>query len=443
MDNLDREILETKTGETPAEKIRRLFGKEGITNNYAKHMLTGIRLYINERNKSNPNYYRNQEAFAFKADGSREYTRDILLSEDEAADPATVMRKMGFDPLMWELIDCKLTKGNWDTTIKDKNNEAYTKTNYSYRVSIKVRPLGGSQITTDALLKAIQSVDMNNITQHIAKDSNYSYPDPYMLELPILDVHLGKLSWNDETHGGDYDLKIAGDDFTFTVNDLIDKVTLANYQPEEIVFPIGQDFFHFDNPFVQTTGGTQLDSDTRWQKMYRKGIELLIEATESLRKIAPLYIYWVPGNHDMVLSYAAAITLQSVYAQSENVIVDASPTPRKYHLFGKCLIGYAHGREEGKRIDTIMQLEAPEAWAVSEFREMHLGDLHHEETREEGGITFRRISSITAPDAWHTEKAYSGAVRRAPAFIWSKNRGLEAMFYSTITKEDFHYADDK
>ena len=174
MDNLDREILETKTGETPAEKIRRLFGKEGITNNYAKHMLTGIRLYINERNKSNPNYYRNQEAFAFKADGSREYTRDILLSEDEAADPATVMRKMGFDPLMWELIDCKLTKGNWDTTIKDKNNEAYTKTNYSYRVSIKVRPLGGSQITTDALLKAIQSVDMNNITQHIAKDSNYS-----------------------------------------------------------------------------------------------------------------------------------------------------------------------------------------------------------------------------------------------------------------------------
>ena len=53
MDNLDRELMETKTGETPAEKVRRLFGKEGITNNYAKHMLTGIRLYINERNKSN------------------------------------------------------------------------------------------------------------------------------------------------------------------------------------------------------------------------------------------------------------------------------------------------------------------------------------------------------------------------------------------------------
>ena len=251
-------------------------------------MLTGIRLYINERNKSNPNYYRNQESFGFKADGTREYTRDVILSDSEAADPASVMRKMGFDPLMWELIDCKLTKGNWDTTIKDKNNEAYTKTNYSYRVSIKVRPLCGSQITTDALLKAIKSVDMNNITQHIAKDSSYTHPDPYMLELPILDVHLGKLSWNEETHGGDCDLKIAGDDFAFTVNDLIDKVTLANYQPEEIVFPIGQDFFHFDNPFVQTTGGTQLDSDTRWQKMYRKGIELLIEATESLRKIAPL-----------------------------------------------------------------------------------------------------------------------------------------------------------
>jgi hypothetical protein len=168
------------------------------------------------------------------------------------------MRKMGFDPLMWELIDCKLTKGNWDTTIKDKNNEAYTKTNYSYRVSIKVRPLGGSQITTDALLKAIQSVDMNNITQHIAKDSNYSYPDPYMLELPILDVHLGKLSWNEETHGGDYDLKIAGDDFSFTINDLIDKVTLANITRGDCV-PIGQDFFNLITP-LSDQGGTQLDS---------------------------------------------------------------------------------------------------------------------------------------------------------------------------------------
>ena len=117
-------------------------------------MLTGIRLYINERNKSNPNYYRNQEAFAFKADGSREYTRDILLSEDEAADPATVMRKMGFDPLMWELIDCKLTKGNWDTTIKDKNNEAYTKTSILIGFQSGA-PAGWLQITTDALLKTI------------------------------------------------------------------------------------------------------------------------------------------------------------------------------------------------------------------------------------------------------------------------------------------------
>jgi hypothetical protein len=87
------------------------------------------------------------------------------------------------------------------------------------------------------------------------------------------------------------------------------------------------------------------------------------------------------------------------------------------------LIGYSHGKEEGKRIQFLMQVEQPEAWGASDYREWHLGDLHHEEAMELGGMVIRRISAITKTDAWHAEKGFVGAIHKAQAFVWDKERG--------------------
>ena len=46
MDDLARQVLEKRTGEPAREKIRRLFGKAGLTEDYARKMLAGMRLYI-------------------------------------------------------------------------------------------------------------------------------------------------------------------------------------------------------------------------------------------------------------------------------------------------------------------------------------------------------------------------------------------------------------
>ena len=134
----------------------------------------------------------------------------------------------------------------------------------------------------------------------------------------------------------------------------------------------------------------------------------------------------------MVLSYAATVGLYQRYSDTDDVDVDLSPTKRKYHRYGKNLIGYAHGENEGKRIEGLMQIEAPDDWGNTIWREFHLGHLHNESSYTKGGIVFRRISSITAADAWHAEMGFLGATRQAQAFIWDKNKGLQMIINSNV-----------
>ena len=426
MNEIAREILEKRSGEPAREKVRRLFGKGGLTEDYARKMLAGMRLYI-EKTEGLSDKVRGEDTVKYYRDGTREYVRDISLSDNEAADPATVMRKMGFDPLLWELIDCKLRKGNWDSTIKNNDGEPVTVTNYSYSVTIKVKPITNSPLSLDAVIDIISKIKIPEIKPF---DNNHK-DTPYMLELPIMDLHLGKLAWGKETGDSDFDLKIGEQLYKDTINELVYKVLRSNYELSQIVFPVGQDYFHFDNPKVQTTSGTQLDSDTRWQKMYSTGIEMLIWAIEKLRQLAPISVMWVPGNHDEELSFTAVVALKHIYSQTAGVQVDASPTVRKYVLWKNNLIGFAHGREEGKRISGLMQTEAPDKWAASSIREMHLGDLHQEIVQEENGVLLRWISSVTPADAWSASKGFVTAQRKAPALVWG-DYGIDAIFNSYV-----------
>jgi len=412
------------------EKMRRLYGKELAYNN-AKKYLAGIKLHISHLEKlgvgssSEPDKAReySHEETTFNKDASQTIKRDVYLTPEEAASPISIMKKCGFDPLLWEVVTCKLITGSWDVTLKNADGKGEQHTNRKYSVTLTVKPLGGT-LTSDQVLdmfKNLPPVKLESI-RHEAGD--------FMLELPIMDFHLGKLAWREET-GADYDLKIAEKLWRETVHSLLSKAQLAG-RPEYILFPIGQDFFHFDTPTTTTTAGTQLDSDTRWQKMFCKGVELLTWAVEQCRLLAPVRVLWIPGNHDTILSYAATVGLAQRYFETEDVSVDLSPQPRKYVRYGANLIGFAHGVEEGKRIDGLMQVEAAQDWGRTTWREYHLGHLHTEKTVEKNGIEFRRISSITAPDAWHNENGFIGSTRRAQAFIWDKNKGLEAILNSNV-----------
>jgi len=280
---------------------------------------------------------------------------------------------------------------------------------------------------------------IENIVLDFSKlQSNYKVPEfrytdknlrNNMLEVSIADLHMGKMSWAKES-GEDYDSKIARQRFMFAVNDIISRT--QNQKFEKIIFPIGNDLLNSDTINGTTTKGTILSNDSRWQKLFFDVTHLMIEGFDLLSQIAPVESFWIPGNHDQMSSYYVTNYLAAWYKNSKNVSVDISPTPRKYVEFGKCLIGFSHGSGDSKRIPQLMQVEKPEEWGRTLYREFHLGDLHHEIVLENGGLIIRRLSSLTAADDWHSEMGFLGSIQKAQAFVWNKERGLLEIINSPI-----------
>ena len=248
-----------------------------------------------------------------------------------------------------------------------------------------------------------------------------------------MDLHLGKLSWKDET-GQNYKLSIAEKLYKQVIEDILGQIKSYGIPIDKIVFPLGQDFFHMDTAGGTTTAGTQMDSDTRWPKMYSTGVKLAVWAVENLRKIAPVEVMYVASNHDKVMSYTLVHYVNAWFRNCDSVEVSVSPSPQQYVKYGKCLIGFCHGESEvkGKRIDTLMQADVPKWWGNTVFREWHMGHLHSEHSREVSGVILRHIASITSSDSWHTEHAYR-AFRKAQAFIWDKEKGKRLTIDSNVT----------
>ena len=422
-------------GENPESKIYRIFRKELGGNNGSKY-LRGAKLLANRGleilNSDSQQVDLKKEEVEFKGDNSRVIKKDIFLTEEEAASPKSIMKKMGFDPLLWQVISCKVTRGSYDVTLKLESPEGEdvpeTITNYKYSVVLSVKPIAGS----------LTSSDLEEIFSDIVfpKIEDYKYDGgKKLLELPIFDLHLGKFADPNETGGAPYNLEIAETIFKNIIGDVLAKIESYNIDVARIIFPVGQDFFHFDTIRGTTTAGTQLDTDVKWHLVFEKGVELLVWAIEQLRAVAPVDVFYVAGNHDEMMGYFATVGLYHVYNGSSNVSVSLGAQPRKYVKFGKCLIGFSHGRDEGNRIKNAMQIEVPEEWATTSFREMHMGDLHHESSSEDGGVIYRRISSVIPPDEWSAKKGYIGAQRKTTAFVWDAENGLELMINSLANPE--------
>jgi hypothetical protein len=252
-----------------------------------------------------------------------------------------------------------------------------------------------------------------------------------MLEINIFDLHIGKWAWAAET-GDNYNYKVARKRFFDAIERLKSLGTM--FDIDEIVFPFGNDFFNSDKdyPFPQTTAGTPMENDLRWQKLFKTGREMVIEAVNELSLIAPVKLIGIPGNHDVQKTFYLGDVLDVYYANNPNVTVDNNPKRRKYYLYGKNLLGFTHGRSSDipeQRLLLLMPQEEPQLWAMSKYREIHCGDIHHSKkvsTKDEDhhGITIRYMKSLKGTDSWEDEKGYIGSVGGAEAFVWHRDNGL-------------------
>ena len=261
-----------------------------------------------------------------------------------------------------------------------------------------------------------------------------------VLEIDIFDLHLGKLAWAKETGYEHYDLDIAQALFAEALETLIRRTSMYHFN--RILFPIGNDFFHTDNLISETTAGTRQDSDGRYHKTARIARQLVTNAIERLRQIAPVDVLVVSGNHDTLAAWHLGDSLECYYHSDADISIDNEPTLRKYYEFGDVMLMITHGNR-GKQLDypLLMATEQPEMWGRTCYREIHLGHLHQTQlriapaTKETHGVRTRILSSLCAVDAWHAEHQFVGNQRAAEAFVWNRSQGLIAQATYTVPRE--------
>ena len=355
---------------------------------------------------------------SFNKDGS--YTSDklIVIRDEDLKNPAFLLKAHGFDIRDWELVSAR--NNIWNVHSKqDGIHELYSS-------KITVRP------RTDISIEEVRDFYIELSNSYVPYERKYTHTstkDGLMLEVPIFDLHLGKFS-TVESSAGTYSTDIARECFNYVIDSVIEKTRDKNI--EKIIFPVGSDFFNYDTTTGTTTGGTPQDNDRKSQQLFKDGVLLLIDGITKLSDVAPVEVFYVPGNHDFMTSYHAIMSLWCFFNKDEKVTVNADFSPRQYISFGKCLIGFSHGDKEKKRISGLMQIEVPHLWGGSIFREFHLGHLHSEHTKEENGVIIRNLSSVTSSDDWHHNSGYCGAVRKCTCFLWDKECGIDSTFNVVI-----------
>lgn len=255
----------------------------------------------------------------------------------------------------------------------------------------------------------------------------------------VPETHVGKLCWKPET-GDDWDVKIATERFKGAVTDILEKTAGLGF--EESLLVVGNDLLQVDSPNNTTTGGTYVDTDSRYVRSFRAARSLMSWAIKALGESSDrVIVKIVPGNHDRVTAFHIGEVLQMEFANDPNVVFNDDPTLRQYHEYGVNLLGFTHGSEEKQ--DDLPQLMAQEqkhAWARTEHREWLTGHFHKvKEVRWRSADTFngvrvRTVDALCTADAWHTSKGYVGGRAVLQTFIYNRHTGYVGSFDSSPLK---------
>lgn len=264
-----------------------------------------------------------------------------------------------------------------------------------------------------------------------------------LLEINIPDAHLGKLAWSLETGYESYDTKIAEEMYRRAQSTLLDRS--RHYDYDKIVIVMGNDILQSDNMLSQTTRGTFVSTDGRYHKTFYKACKMLIDCIEQARKVAPVHVVTMPGNHDRLAAWHLGHALECYFYRYNDITFDNDPTARKYVEWGVNMLMFTHG-DTGDKTDypLLMAAEQSAMFGRTKFREVHCGHTHETKTLEKHGVRVRVLPALCPPDEWHAANGFVGNQRNAEAYIYNDKEGLIGTVIYTdqsqeplITKREF------
>lgn len=337
---------------------------------------------------------------------------------------ADLIRVCEIDTDAW-VID-KWVANKWEMGAKDADGSLVSRPLYQVKAWLK---RNAPIIETKAAIAALIEDAKRQIAPR--KPVTRLASGPHMLEVAIPDLHLGKLAWAPETGGDNYDSQIAADLFREALVALVERTRSFKY--ERVVLPIGNDFFHADTKQGTTTKGTPLDTDSRYHKTFVVGRRLMTWAIDTLRKVAPVEVVIVPGNHDTLAAFHLGDSLSCLYHNTPDVTIRNEPILHKYVDYGRNLILFTHS-DKGKkdRLPLLMATEKPKLFGEALFREAHVGHTHETQLKEYMGVRVRVSPALCAADAWHSEQHFVGNLRSAEALVWSREDGIVVQATYTV-----------
>lgn len=403
------------TGESIRGVCRRYRRLHNLDDNFNDIPLHGIET---AEISDEPEYIRpNNKVLTFNSDDTRTSQCDIEVEQDVEITPELLLEKHGFDPRQFKLVNAK--NSQWNT--KTKNGHVINM--YSSKISVAPR---NEIVWNDELFKKI--FDGIGKTKKISQYKNIDHIDNgFALVLPIVDLHYAM--WASKSATGDpYNTNIARKCLFNVIDDVLEQVKGRKF--EKIILTIGNDLLNFDTKSGTTTAGTQQDNDCEIEDAIVEVTDILIDIIEQLKKITKVEVVHIPSNHDRVVSYGIANTLRAVYRNDDNVDVDAEAIERKYKVFGRTLLGFAHDIKTDK-VNNIVQEDARYMMMDTDRTVYFLAHLHHEECKDVGGTDVRRLPTISKKSRWAYEKGY-GSVRKNQAFVIDSEHGISQIIYSFV-----------
>ena len=379
------------------------------------------RYYLNQNKRSILKEIRNSEKdekikkTVEENENERRYVYEGTLS---IQDLETAIEFFNIDLNIWE-VD-KWVANSWDVSMKSG-----TKTNYQVKVFLKRK--------TQEIKSFVEMIkeEMNSykIPEFVIKKKNSLSKDENKLGvINLFDAHIdkfciigqGSLSKNIEV-------------FENAFNLLLEKAIREGCS--KILFPVGSDFWN-SNALSETTknGTPQVNVRIAEKDPFGVGTKAIRRCIDKASIYCEVIVLVLKGNHDEDTCKFAGELLSQIYENQERVTVENTTRQRKYFEWGKCLLGFAHGDKEKKKISELpllMAEEQREAWGRTKFREFYLGDLHHKQefkflkTKDFIGCTVRFLRSVSVSlDQWHDDFGWIGVPKTAELFVWDKEDGL-------------------
>lgn len=328
------------------------------------------------------------------------------------------------DADVWDVERFVVNK--WEVGAKNKADQIVVEPLFQVKAWLK-----RNRVASDAKTLIADFVESAKKHAPVYKPFRYKPTSGNLLQVDVFDAHFGKFAWGEETGYADYDLHEAGHRLHEGIETLISRT--QHHGIDKIIFPVGNDLQQTDNRFGTTTSGTHVDTDSRFQKVFKAVHTHIVATADRLSAIAPVELIIVPGNHDELAAWSIGFALECWYRNSPNITVNNAPRLRKYHEWGKCMQMLTHGHK-GKHKDygLLMATEQPEMFGRTRYREAHVGHYHQDRLSEKYGVIVRILRALCPPDAWHSDSAYVGNHEGAEAFVWNKEEGLIATGLYTV-----------